>query len=317
VIGRSDDAGSQRSMAKEEMMFCLQTHEQHAVVSVQPAVLAFGINNDSRAECVKEGVAGLRAGHRQQPAVIAFQPGNLSRRAGADPSTDTFPTPSAYTNGDQAPHVLAFHHTQDPISGSVSPSLGVTTDGMGVFCTTGHVTHALTAEGGSEDETGRGTPIVVKTLPASLGYSATGHNKDELIIVAHGQANAVMSHDIAPTLTTLHDAPYLVHPTLNTTHFGKHFGCNQHVAELGVILPAIGRPRRLTPLECERLMSWPDGWTAHGVREDGTQYALSDTARYRLCGNGVGSVVAAWIARRLVWAETHTPTAATGRVEAR
>jgi len=53
------------------------------------------------------------------------------------------------------------------------------------------------------------------------------------------------------------------------------------------------------------------------VREDGTQYALSDTARYRLCGNGVGSVVAAWIARRLVWAETHTPTAATGRVEAR
>jgi hypothetical protein len=297
-------------MAKEEMMFCLQTHEQHAVVSVQPAVLAFGINNDSRAECVKEGVAGLRAGHRQQPAVIAFQPGNLSRRAGAEPSTDTFPTLGAYTNGDQAPHVLAFHHTQDPISGSVSPSLGVTTDGMGVvsfrhnmggndggihadgttcaitretqpavLCTTGHVTHALTAEGcdASEDETGRGTPIVVNDP-----------NDREL-----------------------------VHPTLNTTHFGKHFGCNQHVAELGVILPAIGRPRRLTPLECERLMSWPDQWTAHGVREDGTQYALSDTARYRLCGNGVGSVVAAWIARRLVWAETHTPTAATGRVEAR
>jgi DNA (cytosine-5)-methyltransferase 1 len=61
-----------------------------------------------------------------------------------------------------------------------------------------------------------------------------------------------------------------------------------------------GRPRRLTPLECERLMGWPDQHTAHGVKEDGIAYALSDTARYRLCGNGVGTPVAAWIADRLV-----------------
>jgi site-specific DNA-cytosine methylase len=64
-------------------------------------------------------------------------------------------------------------------------------------------------------------------------------------------------------------------------------------------------------------MSWPDQWTAFGVKEDGTAYALSDTARYRLCGNGVGSVVAAWIARRLVWAEKHNPFAATRRTETR
>lgn len=62
------------------------------------------------------------------------------------------------------------------------------------------------------------------------------------------------------------------------------------------------RPRRLMPVECERLQGWPDGWTARGVREDGTEYALSDTARYRLIGNGVGSPCAAWIARRLAWA---------------
>lgn len=31
----------------------------------------------------------------------------------------------------------------------------------------------------------------------------------------------------------------------------------------------------------------------------GLEYALSDTARYRLCGNGVGSVCVAWIATRL------------------
>lgn len=47
-------------------------------------------------------------------------------------------------------------------------------------------------------------------------------------------------------------------------------------------------------------MSWPDDWTAEGVRENGTRYRLSDAARYRLCGNGVGSVVVEWIGRRLL-----------------
>ena len=35
--------------------------------------------------------------------------------------------------------------------------------------------------------------------------------------------------------------------------------------------------RRLTPTECERLMGLPDGWTE----------GVSDTQRYKLCGNGV------------------------------
>jgi len=39
--------------------------------------------------------------------------------------------------------------------------------------------------------------------------------------------------------------------------------------------------------------------TAIGVKEDGSPYFLSDTARYRLCGNGVGSVCVQWIAERL------------------
>ena len=55
-------------------------------------------------------------------------------------------------------------------------------------------------------------------------------------------------------------------------------------------------------------MGWPDQHTAHGVKEDGTAYALSDTARYRLCGNGVGTPVAAWIASRLMAEEVACPT---------
>ena len=47
--------------------------------------------------------------------------------------------------------------------------------------------------------------------------------------------------------------------------------------------------RRLTPVECERLQGFPDGWT------DGE----SDAARYRALGNAVCAPVAAWIFKRL------------------
>ena len=54
--------------------------------------------------------------------------------------------------------------------------------------------------------------------------------------------------------------------------------------------------RRLTPLECERLMGWPDHHTRY--KADGTEQA--DTHRYKQCGNGVASPVAQWIAKHLL-----------------
>jgi len=53
--------------------------------------------------------------------------------------------------------------------------------------------------------------------------------------------------------------------------------------------------RRLTPTECERLMGWPDGHTAIG-----TNGPISDTNRYKMCGNGVASPVAQWIGEHLM-----------------
>lgn len=55
--------------------------------------------------------------------------------------------------------------------------------------------------------------------------------------------------------------------------------------------------RRLTPTECERLMSWPDGWTA----VDGEE--TPDGRRYAACGNGVVANVSEWIGRRIMTIE--------------
>ena len=49
--------------------------------------------------------------------------------------------------------------------------------------------------------------------------------------------------------------------------------------------------RRLLPIECERLMSWKDDWTKYGIDEKGNKIEISDTQRYKLCGNGVVSNV--------------------------
>lgn len=46
------------------------------------------------------------------------------------------------------------------------------------------------------------------------------------------------------------------------------------------------RIRRLTPTECERLMGLEDGWTSKGIM-DGKEVDISDTQRYKMCGNGV------------------------------
>lgn len=49
------------------------------------------------------------------------------------------------------------------------------------------------------------------------------------------------------------------------------------------------RIRRLTPLECERLQGFPDGWTE----------GFSDTQRYKMMGNAVTVNVIKAIAERL------------------
>jgi DNA (cytosine-5)-methyltransferase 1 len=48
--------------------------------------------------------------------------------------------------------------------------------------------------------------------------------------------------------------------------------------------------RRLTPMECERLQGFPDGWTAD----------QADSNRYKQMGNAVAVPVVEWIVNRLV-----------------
>lgn len=58
--------------------------------------------------------------------------------------------------------------------------------------------------------------------------------------------------------------------------------------------------RRFTPVECERLQGFPDGWTARGQGLDKTE-VISDSARYEMIGNAVTVAVGEWLGRQLRW----------------
>lgn len=57
--------------------------------------------------------------------------------------------------------------------------------------------------------------------------------------------------------------------------------------------------RRLTPMECERLQGMPDDWSKYGINEKGEVYELSDSARYRLQGNGIATPFWRWLLKRI------------------
>lgn len=59
--------------------------------------------------------------------------------------------------------------------------------------------------------------------------------------------------------------------------------------------------RRLTPLECERLQGFPDGWTDIGdyIDSKGKKKHTSDTARYRALGNSIALPPWRWVLKRL------------------
>jgi DNA (cytosine-5)-methyltransferase 1 len=105
-------------------------------------------------------------------------------------------------------------------------------------------------------------------------------------------ANTLNAFDVGDTRTT--HAVVEQASTLQSNHSGG-LRLDAESAAGGHLVSDAGPMcvRRLTPIECERLMGWPDGWTApEGVK-------ASDSKRYAACGDGIVAPVAFWIADRI------------------
>lgn len=175
--------------------------------------------------------------------------------------------------GDECYNLVAAPLTQNPYADRASEEANL-------------IAHSLRGEGfaASEDGTGRGVPIIAAPLTSTFAKThgrTAGSNgvPDNLVIAFSQKDHGCDAGEISPTLRAM-------------THDGSHANGGGQVAtaddEKGV--------RRLTPRECERLQGFPDDWT----RWDAAGRELSDSARYRMCGNAVTATVAEWIGGRLI-----------------
>lgn len=191
----------------------------------------------------------------------------------------------------------------DTVAGTVCAKWAKGTGGpSGDECQNLVVTHALTARhDSSEDGTGRGLPLVFQPR-----YARNGRGEpDSIVPCLTAQAGESGKGDAAPVLLAFsgkddgRDVDALA-PTLRAmNHAEGHANGGGQVAiaeadESGYIV------RRLTPLECERLQGFPDGWTEFGFTPDGKPVAQSDAKRYHQLGNAVCVNVMEWIGERLV-----------------
>jgi DNA (cytosine-5)-methyltransferase 1 len=156
---------------------------------------------------------------------------------------------------------------------------------------------------GADREVGETSGVQSVSNPRELSRTLLARDYKDPKVVIQQLNNPTHSNDrvygtdgLSPTLNTMQGGnrqPFIRNPyngkqseiesgTLGTS-------CGTTTGKTAQLLHKDTRIRRLTPLECERLMGYPDNWTE----------GLSDTQRYKTLGNGIVSNVVAEVVKRL------------------
>ena len=204
-------------------------------------------------------------------AAVLFEPESLRGRVA--PRRQAKKTPAGTAAGgarsrggtslDDGP-LIAFggNNTSGPIQVATAVNAHGGPHGRLDFESETFILHALRGEGfdGSEDGTGRGTPLV-----PVMAFSGKNDGADARL-------------DLAPTLRAM-------------PHAGSHANAGGQVA----VTVGTG-VRRLIPRECERLMGFPDDWTLIPWRGR----PAPEGKRYKALGNSMAVPVIGWVLERLM-----------------
>lgn len=215
--------------------------------------------------------------------------------------------------------VTAFHLTQDPItSAEISPCLssgnpvrgqasvgivqaagfdgtmGAKARGIGYEV---EVSPTLNAEKQVHvyDARGNGDGQTVCTITGDHENRVTDYTA---LCIGNGQANQSVGEQ-AGALNCMHDQQAVFVPEVARS---LRANAAPRYREDGDTYPVqAGTVRRFTPLECERLQGYPDGWTDIGEWTDtkGKKRETSDAARYKALGNSIALPPWAWVLKRI------------------
>ena len=262
-----------------------------------PAVLCLNDQGGKRMD-LSEGISGsLRSQEKgHQPLVMATQQGGAEIGEGVCPTI----TSAAGTSGNNQPVLFENHGIDSRYTGPhpVAPTMSARygTGGNNVpligqeepttYCIVGNVIDRQPENGGN----GKG-------YQADLAYTLTG--MDRHAVFSRQRVDEFRDDEIASceNARQYKDATDLVfQQTVGALTSSDRKGPNsQYVSQDKCIVEDVHLIRRLTPLECERLQGFPDGWTDIP--------GASDSARYKALGNSVAipcvEYIMAGIARAL------------------
>ena len=168
------------------------------------------------------------------------------------------------------------------------------------------------------------------TVPTLTGEHQRTISNCTALYIGNGQTNNISMSELANSLDTMHDQQAVYIPPVscslkakgncdfredsetyvvcgldsNKNGFVEQAGALQAHASGGhteFVTDKSATVRRLTPLECERLQGYPDGWTDIGEWTDskGKQRQCTDTARYKALGNSIALPFWFWLLRRI------------------
>lgn len=302
-IDRADTAGCNGKGWKEDVSYTLNTIDR-------PAVVALNDQGGSVMNVSTEATGALRAQeHGHQPIVYNGGERNISTKQvkshAGDPchslTTDSrnYLVEASKSEPGKNP-VRCYDMDNERRRGpdefiDLSPALTAR-------CGTGGNNVPVVADAGNASE-----PIMIEmtstkntiiedgistTLTARMG---TGGNQ-----VMRGAAETLLARDYKdPQCVAAVDCRNgtenaEINGTLQAKEQGQNLNSNNVVRIENV-------PRRLSPLECERLQMMPDGWTDIGewVDEKGKKRKPSDSPRYKALGNSIALPFWFWLLRRI------------------
>ena len=129
---------------------------------------------------------------------------------------------------------------------------------------------------------------------APLVFDARGNGDGKTVCTLTGDHQSRVTDYTAIVMRQHNFGEYQEGVGTLTAHNGT-----RHTSETLVV---DGQVRRLTPLECERLQGYPDGWTDIGPWTDSTgklHKESADSARYKALGNSIALPPWKWVLKRL------------------
>ena len=266
-----------------------------------PAVLCLNDQGGSIMECSEDVSGTLRAQeHGHQPLVLATQQGGAEIGVGLCPTI----TSAAGTSGNNQPVLFENYGIDSRYTGPhpVAPTMPARygTGGNNVpligqeepetYCIVGNVIDRQPQNGGN----GKG-------YQPDIAYTLTG--MDRHAVFSRQRVDVFKDDDVASTESARQhkDATDLIfQQTVGALTSSDRKGPNsQYVSQDKCVVEGPHLIRRLTPLECERLQGFPDGWTDIP--------GASDSARYKALGNSVAIPCVEYIMAGIAAALTSIP----------